>query len=993
MATITAAQQTEIVKICAGLFNAAPGAAYLTEFATLVAGGTTTQQLANALAANAVFTTSIMGGKVTAEAQTQQLMINSGLPYAAPPTGGTAAGDAQIWIAAQIAANRSFGDIVYDAVTALSDAAWVTANPLYADVATTLSNKAAVSEYYSATLATSSTTLTALQAVVSSVTATTPVATTTELQAALEVGGASTGQTFTLTAGADTLDPNNATAANKTTSGDDTFRAPTDGFLTSADFINAGAGTDTLTASITAASQTIAPSLTSVENITLTITAADTKTTTFDATDVTGATTVTIKDASSVSSDDYTTPDELITVSNLVVGTTLGIVGGSGTVTGSTASAISATFASAAAADTQKVAISSKGTVGLLTLATAETVEITATGTGTTGANTIEQLAATAVKTLNIKGAGDLTIGASDLSATITVNASTATGEIAFTGETAATSTTFTGGSGNTTVTTATTGTVAITTGAGDDTVDVSGGNSTGTISVGEGANEVKVGASSNVTTADTITAGSGTADTITVSDTAINATTKTNLAKGISGFEVVKTTATAEVAIDFNALSTWNTVIVAGASGATAAVAATAGTASIAATIENTDALVVAAARVGQAGGVASGNTAGVETSEVGGNGITLTPKLDAGANAATLKFIGNADVTGGAGGASAGSGGGSDVAGAGGVGLSASTIETLNIEVAGTNATGVAADTVTIAGGAGGAATDSGDVAGAAGSTVVVGANATINITDSLYGADAAVYNNLNLGTVIGTNVIIDASTFHGVLTVTAADGNVQITGGSGKDVLTGGDGIDTIVGGAGADIITGGAGADVLTGGTGRDSFTIVTEGHSGATTYDTIADFGKVTIATSTTETAAMSSVSAFQATATAKGGAAADMLDVEGTATLAVAATGTDVSAGVTGGGTISGAITAKGIVTVTGAQSANVDTLAEWVAVTKIMTAAGNAAAFEFGGNTYVFTEGAGTDDLVQLTGVTGVTGITLLGSSVAAAVGDIFVL
>lgn len=855
--------------------------------------------------------------------------------------------------------------------------------------AATLANKTSVGEYFAVTLGSND--KAAAASIMTGVTS--DAATVTAAKAS---STAANGQTFTLTASGDTLDPNSATAAYKTSSGDDVFRAPTDGFLTSADYIDGGTGNDTLTASITAAGQTIAPVLKSVENVTLTITAVDAKTTTFSAAEVTGATTVTIKDAAAVSASNYTgTGDEVITVSNLAKTTTLGIVGGTGTIAGNTASSITATFASAAAADTQKVAISSKGTVGLLTLATAETVEITATGTGTTGANRIEKLEAAAVKTLNIKGAGDLTIGSTstNMAATATVNASTSTGAITFTGEASNTSLTFTGGTGATTVTQSTTGTVAITTGAANDTVDVSGANSTGTISVGAGDDEVKVGASSNVTAADTITGGDGT-DTITVTDTTINATTKTNLATGVSGFEVLKTTATAETTIDFQALSTYNTVVVAGASGATAAVAATAGNASInVSTMENTDALVVAAARVGQAGGVAA-NTSGVDTSAVGGNGITITPYLDGGANSATLKFIGNADITGGAGGASAGSAGGSDVGGAGGVGLSAANIETLNIEVVGTNATGVAADTVTIAGGAGGAATDSGDVAGAAGASLVIGTNATINITGSLSGSTAAVYNNLDLGTIAtGTNVTVNASTFQGGLTVTATSGNVNITGGLGADVLGGGAGTDVINGGAGNDQITGGAGKDALTGGAGRDAFIIGTEGHSGTTTYDTISDFGKVTTATTATETAAMTDFASFVATATAKGGANADWLDVEGTATLAVAATGTDVSAGVTGGGTITGAITAKGVVTVTGAQAANVDTLAEWVAVTKIMTGAGNAAVFEFNGNTYVFTEGAGTDDLVELTGVTGVTGITLVGSSVAAAVGDIFVL
>lgn len=353
-------------------------------------------------------------------------------------------------------------------------------------------------------------------------------------------------------------------------------------------------------------------------------------------------------------------------------------------------------------------------------------------------------------------------------------------------------------------------------------------------------------------------------------------------------------------------------------------------------------------------------------------------------------MKFIGNADITGGAGGATVES---ADTAGNGGIGLSAANIETLNIEVAGTNATGVAADTVTIAGGAAGAA--GAGTAGTAGASLVIGTNATINITGSLSGSTAAVYNNLDLGTIAtGTNVTVNASTFQGGLTVTATSGNVNITGGLGADVLGGGAGTDVINGGAGNDQITGGAGADQLSGGAGRDAFVVGTNSHSSAAAMDKISDFGKVTTATTTTETAAMIAIASFQATATAKGGANADMLQLSATATLGGAQASTDVSTASSNvGKTINAVESAKGIITISGADVALIDTLTEWVAIADAMAAAGNnVVGFEFNGNTYVFQQ-SGTDTLVELTGVTGVTGITLVGSSVAAAVGDIFVL
>ena len=288
--------------------------------------------------------------------------------------------------------------------------------------------------------------------------------------AVLEFTGMADCFSRTLTTGADTFSPESATAAYKTSAGDDTFRAPSDTYLKSEDYIDGGAGTDVLTASITAATQTIAPMIKNVESITLTIAAASSATTAIDATDIVGTNTLTIKNASV----NYSASAEVTTVNNLAKTTVLAISGGSSSVAGS-GPRIAANFASAAAADTQNVAISTLGKLGVLTLSTAETVSISATGTGTTGANAIGSLAAIAVKTLNITGSGDLTIGDSDLAATPTINATTATGVIGFTGETAATTTIFNGGTGATTVTSASTGIIKVTTGAGADTVNISG--------------------------------------------------------------------------------------------------------------------------------------------------------------------------------------------------------------------------------------------------------------------------------------------------------------------------------------------------------------------------------------------------------------------------------------------------------------------------------------------------------------------------------------
>jgi hypothetical protein len=163
-----------------------------------------------------------------------------------------------------------------------------------------------------------------------------------------------------------------------------------------------------------------------------------------------------------------------------------------------------------------------------------------------------------------------------------------------------------------------------------------------------------------------------------------------------------------------------------------------------------------------------------------------------------------------------------------------------------------------------------------------------------------------------------------------------------------IDGGDGSDIIFGTDFADVIIGGVGADILTGGTGADTF-VFAGGDSGTisgTVFDVITDF---TIADG-------------------------DLLDLAGSATVRANATGVDVKAAVTGATAIDAAVT-SGVITLTGADSAGVDTLAEWLAVARIVvTSSGEAAAFVFGGDTYVYQENSGGDLLIQLDNVTGIT-------------------
>lgn len=283
--------------------------------------------------------------------------------------------------------------------------------------------------------------------------------------------------------------------------------------------------------------------------------------------------------------------------------------------------------------------------------------------------------------------------------------------------------------------------------------------------------------------------------------------------------------------------------------------------------------------------------------------------------------------------------------------------------------------------------------------------------NLTNLNISGSSLVSYTLTAGTNALKLVDASASTGNAVINVTAFAGTERVTvnGSQGQNTLTGSNTAfgDALNGGAKNDSITGNQGADALKGNGGRDVFTFA-NGDSLAVTggFDKVADFGKVTVAGVANTTATFQNVGAV-------GGADADLLDVVDTGLALAAAqaiTAFNAAAlgrvgGVTGSDVIVTddikiAVNAKGVVTLSGANAAKVDTLAEWIAVAQ--EAAGTTAdvvtAFEFNGNTYVFQEvsastATATDTLIELTGVTGfgaTNGIVLAGGT--AAVGDIFV-
>jgi len=166
----------------------------------------------------------------------------------------------------------------------------------------------------------------------------------------------------------------------------------------------------------------------------------------------------------------------------------------------------------------------------------------------------------------------------------------------------------------------------------------------------------------------------------------------------------------------------------------------------------------------------------------------------------------------------------------------LNATTVETINISLVDTDTT-KHVDTITIA--------------DTALKSLVITGNAGLTLTNTdttVTSADASAVTNtagtaatgfswttgaLASAVVIkGTSTggdVINAAAATKAVTITEYAGTNTITGSSTiASTLTGGSGVDTIVGGAGKDTIVGGGGADVITGKGGADSITI-----SGAT----------------------------------------------------------------------------------------------------------------------------------------------------------------
>jgi Ca2+-binding RTX toxin-like protein len=353
-----------------------------------------------------------------------------------------------------------------------------------------------------------------------------------------------------------------------------------------------------------------------------------------------------------------------------------------------------------------------------------------------------------------------------------------------------------------------------ITGGSANDSLNGGAGNDT--ITTDAGADNVDAGAgndtiivAANLTTADTIVGGDGTADVLSATsamvDTTLTYTTisgieqltvSNNLANNIvlsqvqAGINTVNLAGTAvgrTITFDSGVAGTVNAAV--DVAGALTVVSAGTGAADQI-TLANSSATANAyAARAITATGVETlvmNTSSTTNTSQTAGV-VTITPTtLTAGAR---VTFLGNNDLA---------------ITGVSTTGTGLLTIDASGItDLVGTSfsmgaSTLGTGGTQSITGSAGNDSITTGNFA----STVIGGAG-----NDSLTGGTA----NDNISDVSGLNVIVGGG---GRDTLTGGTGNDDITGGTGIDIITGNEGIDTIAGGGGNDTISAGAGNDVIT-----------------------------------------------------------------------------------------------------------------------------------------------------------------------------------
>jgi hypothetical protein len=507
MAVVTT--QQSVAALYTAIFNRAPDQAGLNYWTAQINGGATFASVAAGFAQHEVFTTGI--GALSNSAYVTALYTNilgsagdtAGIAYW---TARLAAGESK----ASVVAAFVSGSLTIDVAALQASGALTAADAAAALVRQqTLTNKADVGIYFANTLGTASNlnaatvvsskaglladpAYQASSAVIANVTNTAASVQTAKDAIAVAAGSTSPiqsllgntgGIVFTLVAGADSLQPNSATAATKTTAFNDTIRAG-NGTLNSADYIDGGAGTDTLVVSdlgTFAAATTIAPTLVNVEILNVTSSTANG---TLDLANSTGYTNVNSVAAAAGAA---------VTFANVKLAATVGVV--------DNASGAATTFAFAGAtgtADSAKLVLAdvASGTVNvglvenLTVQSTAGSLAAVTSNTATVVDAEVQTLTITGDQALalTVTGAALKTIDASALTkaltlndtlttatnvAELTVKATAQADTVSFTNVAASSKVTIDLGAGADTLNIAANAFHKITTGAGADTINL----------------------------------------------------------------------------------------------------------------------------------------------------------------------------------------------------------------------------------------------------------------------------------------------------------------------------------------------------------------------------------------------------------------------------------------------------------------------------------------------------------------------------------------
>ncbi len=161
----TAAERTEIIQLVVGMVGAAPGADILTELEEVFDGGVTLEELAVAISENPAYS----GDEgLFPDFLPNRIFARNFLTVLYGDELSEATMDAAIaMMEGRLNAGESRGELIYELITALADTSLTDAD--FGDAAQALANRTAVAEYYSVTVAQSSTDLEELMAVVEDV--------------------------------------------------------------------------------------------------------------------------------------------------------------------------------------------------------------------------------------------------------------------------------------------------------------------------------------------------------------------------------------------------------------------------------------------------------------------------------------------------------------------------------------------------------------------------------------------------------------------------------------------------------------------------------------------------------------------------------------------------------------------------------------------------------------------------------------------------------